>query len=128
MSRGAKKNNKGFYRYLNQKRKVQGGVTPSVSDKGKLVTTDKKKSEILNNFFALIFSDNCSSHSPQINGLEGGDWGSNAVSEDQVCNHSRKRNIHESMGPDEVHPSVQRELADVVTKTLPVISEVMAVR
>ena len=60
----AKKNKKGFHRYLNQKRKVQGVLPPSVSDTGKLVTTDKEKDEVPKRFFASIISDNCLPHSP----------------------------------------------------------------
>ena len=73
LARNAKKNKKGFYRYLNQKRKVQEGIPPLVSNKGRLVTTDKEKVEVLNNFFVLAFSDNCSSHSPPMFGLVGGE-------------------------------------------------------
>ena len=62
MSRGTRKNNKGFYRYLNQKRKVQEGILPIVNDTGKLETVDKK-AEVLNSFFASDFSGNCSGHS-----------------------------------------------------------------
>ena len=47
MAKGAKKNNKGFYKYLNQKRRVQESVPPLVSDTGKLVTNDKEKAEVL---------------------------------------------------------------------------------
>ena len=45
-----------------------------MSDTGK--TTDKEKAEVLN-FFASVFSDNCSPHSPQMFGLVGRNWGSN---------------------------------------------------
>ena len=88
LARDAKKNTKGFYRYLNQKKKVQQGVPPClpVSATGKLVTEVKEKAEVLN-FFALVFSDNCSPHSSQMFSLVGGDWGSDVpptVSEDQV--------------------------------------------
>ena len=53
--------------------------------------------------------------------LVGGDRGSNippTVSEDQVHDHLRNLNNRKYMGPDEIHPKVLGELADVVTKPL----------
>ena len=60
VTRDAKKSKNGFYRKLNKKRKVQEGLSPLVSDTDRLIEKDKQKAVVLNNFFASVFSDNCS--------------------------------------------------------------------
>jgi len=78
-----------------------------VSDAHKLVTADKEKAEVLNNFFASIFSDNCSYQNPQMFGLVGRGWGRDippTVSKDQVLDHLRNLNIHKSMGHEDPVP------------------------
>ncbi|KAK4830766.1 hypothetical protein QYF61_013255 [Mycteria americana] len=54
LARDAKNNKKGFYRHINQKRKVKESVPPMMNKNGDLVSTDKEKAEVLNNFFHRI--------------------------------------------------------------------------
>jgi len=58
LSRDAKNNKKGFYGYVNQKRKVKGSIPRLMNENVDIVSTDEEKAEVLNNFFASGFTGN----------------------------------------------------------------------
>lgn len=50
------KDNKGFYNYMSNKRKVRENVVPLLNEMGDLVKQDSENAEALNAFFVSVFT------------------------------------------------------------------------
>ncbi|KFZ53074.1 hypothetical protein N321_03743, partial [Antrostomus carolinensis] len=56
------KNNKGFFRYMGQKRQGKESAHPLINEKEELASAGLKKAEVLNKFFASVFTGSQTSH------------------------------------------------------------------
>lgn len=68
-------------RYIGQKRQAKESIPPLVSEKRELSMTDTEEAEVLNEVFALVFTDSQDScishvHEARIPGSLDGSWGS----------------------------------------------------
>jgi len=73
LARDTKNNKKGFYRYVSQKKMVKERVPLLMSKYGNFVSMDEEKAEVLNNFFASVFTGNLSHRPSPVDGLQDGD-------------------------------------------------------
>ncbi|KAF4803985.1 hypothetical protein TURU_011564 [Turdus rufiventris] len=102
------------------KRKDETNLCSLLDEGGNLVTADEEKAEVLNAFFASVFSGKTicpqDSRSP---GLADGVRDQNGplvIKEEAVRELLSRLDVHKSMGPDGIHPRVMREQADELTK------------
>ncbi|PKU32892.1 rna-directed dna polymerase from mobile element jockey-like [Limosa lapponica baueri] len=111
-------NKKSFYRYISDKWKTRETVGPVWKEIADLVTRDTEK--------ASVFTTKCSSHTTQVAEGKGRDWETKeppTVGEDQIQDYLKNLKVHKSVGFDEIHLRILKELMDEVAKPLSIIFE-----
>ena len=115
-----KDNKKSFFKYIGGKKRVPGNVGPLQDTMGNLVITPDDKANIFNDFFASVFlSRDQFSHLPA--GPPSGpgrDTPGPGVSEELVRVLLERLDVFKSAGPDDLHPRVLQELAEVIAGPL----------
>ena len=83
-----------------------------------------EKAEVLNAFFASVFTSKTGLQKSQVPETRGKGWSKEDVTlieEDQITEYLSKLGIHKAVDPDGMQPQVLRELADVIESPFSII-------
>jgi len=109
-----RENKKGFYKYINYKKRAKENLCPLLDVRGNIANKDEK-AEVLNAFFASVFNSQTGysqgSHSPVLEDREREQNKPPIIQEEAVNDLLCHVDTHKSMGPDGIHPRALRELA-----------------
>jgi len=105
--RDVKDNKKGFFNYISSKRKARDNVRLLLNEVGVLVMEDAEKAELLNAFFASVFSAKAGPQESQALEVREEACGKDylpLVEEDCVRDHLSSLDAHKSIGLYGMHP------------------------
>ncbi len=113
-----KTNPKLFWNYVNSKLKSRQPISDLKKDNGELTVNDVEKAQVLNTFFASVFTDEDLTNIPDPGNHSNSILDNIDISEDDIRKRLLKLNISKSPGPDGLHPRVLKELANTIARPL----------
>ncbi|KAJ7407607.1 rna-directed dna polymerase from mobile element jockey-like [Pitangus sulphuratus] len=108
-ARDVKDNKKGFLKYISSKTKSWENVDLLLNGVGALVTENTEKADLLDAFFASVFTVKAKSHESQILKTRVKVWRKEdfpSVKEDHVRDDTDKLDTHKSIRPNGMHIAV----------------------
>ena len=113
----AKTNPKAFWSHARRKLKTKSGVAPLLSnpkDPNSLKFKDEEKANILQQQFSNVFTREPNGDIPTIESKSNISISDMHVTENMVCNELKKLNPNKSCGPDDIHPRMLIEIAELI--------------
>jgi len=104
-----KENPKGFYRYVRSKRIVRDKIGPLEDQSGRLCMEPKEMGEILNGFFASVFTEETGMEATEIGQTGREVMEPLQIEGEEVLAVLRQIRVDKSPGPDRVFPRTLRE-------------------
>ena len=115
IAKHSKANPKQFWKYVNDKLKVNTGISPLERGDGTKATSDEDKANILNKYFASVFTNENTNNTPKStpNELSNGISISEIrVTPEAVANKLRKIDPTKAQGPDKIPSKILKELSN----------------
>ena len=116
-----KSNPKSFWSHVRQKLKSKSGIAPLLQDpkdKSSTKFNDKEKADILQNQYSSVFTIEPCQDLPSLDRRTNNRIPEIEIDKVMVENEINKLNVNKSMGPDEIHPRLLKELVAFVAEPL----------
>ena len=117
----SKSNPKAFWSHVQQKLKTKSGVGPLLENNNDITSTkfdDKEKANILQKQFSSVFTREPDNDIPEIEKRSNLIIKDLTATEELVKREIMQLNVNKSCGPDEIHPRLLIELADIISTPL----------
>ena len=121
IAKECKMNPNKFWKYVNEKRKTNVGISSLKDKKGNLITDDKERAEILNDFFTSVFLKEDLSNLPNIEENEfskGKQIGNVKITQKEIEKKLKDLDPGKAQGPDLIPPRVLKELHKEIAEPL----------
>ena len=117
----AKTNPKAFFSYMSSKTKPKEPIPNLKTPENQLTQNDKQKADLLNSYFASVFTKEDITNIPHIQARCTSKLETVEVSEEMIKNKLSKINVNKSAGPDNLHPKLLKELNNVLPIPLKIL-------